>query len=79
MVTTTGRARWRGGERSWLGSPLCRVRLRRRGILRLAGGGGLDGGGEDALDADAVAAHDGRDFLAVGVEDAWRPWTSEYL
>src|SRR6185437_13687038 len=30
----------------------------------------LDGGGEDALDADAVAAHDGSDFFAVGVEDA---------
>ena len=35
----------------------------------------LDGGGEDALDADAVAAHDRHDFLAVGVEDARRPWT----
>ena len=30
----------------------------------------LDGCGEDALDADAIAAHDGRDFFAVGVEDA---------
>ncbi len=40
------------------------------GGLPLVGrGGGLDGGGEDALDADAVAAHDGRDFLAVAVED----------
>ena len=29
----------------------------------------LDGGGEDALDADAVAAHDGRDLFAVAVED----------
>ena len=32
-------------------------------------GAGLDGGGEDALDADAVAAHDGHDLLAVAVED----------
>ncbi len=31
--------------------------------------GGLDGGGEDALDADAVAAHDGGDFFAVAIED----------
>jgi hypothetical protein len=30
----------------------------------------LDGRGENALDADAVAAHDGHDFLAVGVEHA---------
>ena len=30
----------------------------------------LDGGGQDALDADAIAAHDGRDFLAVAVEHA---------
>ena len=29
----------------------------------------FDGGGEDALDTDAVAAHDGRYFLAVAVED----------
>src|SRR5215469_15722376 len=29
----------------------------------------LDGRGEDALDADSVAAHNGGDFLAVGVED----------
>jgi hypothetical protein len=30
----------------------------------------FDGGGEDALDADAVTAHDGRDFFAVAVENA---------
>ena len=30
----------------------------------------LDGGREDALDADAIGAHDGRDFLAIGVEHA---------
>ncbi len=30
----------------------------------------LNGGGENALDADAIAAHDGGDFLAVDVEDA---------
>ena len=29
---------------------------------------GLDGRGEDALDADAIAAHDGRALLAVLVE-----------
>src|ERR1700731_2551245 len=33
------------------------------------GGGGLDGGGQDALDADAVAAHGGGGLLAVAVED----------
>jgi hypothetical protein len=33
------------------------------------GGGGFDGGGEDALDADAVAAHDGGGLFAVAVED----------
>ena len=30
----------------------------------------LDGRAEDALDADAVAAHDGHNLLALGVEDA---------
>jgi len=31
--------------------------------------GGFDGGGEDALDADAVATHDRGNFFAVAVED----------
>ena len=39
------------------------------GIRRKSCGGGLDGGGEDAFDTDAVGAHDGNDFLAVLVED----------
>ncbi len=39
------------------------------GVAAVGGGGGFDGGGEDALDADAVAAHDGGDLLAVAVED----------
>ncbi len=39
------------------------------GAAVVGGGGGLDGGGEDTLNADAVAAHDGGDFLAVAVED----------
>jgi len=30
----------------------------------------LDGGGEDTFNADAVGAHDGRDFFAGGVENA---------
>ncbi len=35
----------------------------------MRGGRGLDGGGKDALDADAVAAHDGHDFFAFAIED----------
>ena len=46
------------------------------GVAAVGSGGGFDGGGEDALDADAVATRDGHDFrLAVAVEDGRRPWT----
>ncbi len=48
------------GERSNRGGKpesICIVRL-------------LDGGGENALDADAVAAHDRRNFFAVGIKHA---------
>ena len=52
----------REGE-GWVGAYRC-------ASSREVSGGLLDGSGEDALDADAVGAHDGGDFLAGGVEDA---------
>ena len=39
----------------------------------------LDGGGEDALDTDAVAAHDGGDLFAVAVEDGGSHGLAVYL
>ena len=42
---------------------------KRVALAVVRGGGGFDSGGEDALDADAVAAHDRHDFLAVAIED----------
>lgn len=47
----------------------CDGRVKRVGVAIVCCSGGLDGGGEDALDADAVAAHDGGDLFAVAVED----------
>ena len=39
------------------------------GFATVFSGAGFNCGGEDALNADAVGAHDGGDFLAVAVED----------
>ncbi len=43
--------------------------MQRVAVAIVCRGGSFDGGGEDSLDADAIAAHDRHDFFAIAIQD----------